>query len=1092
MGFSKRHMAALGVGWLLLLAAGCDYLTEQKTIYVVEGSSAALVLDVNSLSVPEGSSGRIAMRLSDAPARDVVVNVALTDAAGALAVSSGATLTFTPANWSTNQFVVVQAQPDADVTSQATTLEIRVDGALVAGLDVKELDSGPSVTEDPAPDPAPDPTPEPTPDPAPPPSPTVEPPPLPPVDPGQPQPGVVITIKDVSGQGAQDYPATAVVPLIYGKFQDTKSFRLVDGQGTAVPAQFEVVNRWWLRDGSIRHVAVHFKASVGPNSKAYYTFQSDGAGPTPAEGVQVTETSDLITVNTGPLKFTVRKQGFNLFDEVWLDRNGDRSFAASEQIIAKGSSQGPVFTGRLPGDVQRDSDRTDVRVEVEEAGPMRAVIRLSAVTLLHSTEDHVHGWAVRIYAYAGDPAVKVDYQLQNSPINITRKWPLYFEDVSLKLKPSLQSPTLRLAPGPGNVWSGDVSGGHYLLQNSDRVSAVYTSAGSALRSGSNEAGQSSFGWADLSDAQGGVFVAIRNMAEMWPNAVEVESDGTLDVRLWPKQSAMLYSGQVSSTGLYWLDDMRHVVKEVLFQFHGPDASSEDLSRAAQNFQYHPVPFIDPAAYYVSRCSLDLDGILPAPDKLSLQDSRRISYPASRLEEYGEKYNFGWDNFGGNIERKRPSAGGNWPYSASELFGGAERVGEWIFWESKMWGEINCRPEWLAEYNYERDYTKHYPTTGSPIETWRAKDNELVDSSPLAPHLAGTGWDGWFPMDDAHLWTYHVEQFYYVSYNLWVKDWYKFIGEFRKGQRTLDPVPAGIYPGRLTANGFYEPRDEAHAISQTMQAFRVTGDPTVWKQLMVRFVKSVEGQRALQYGIWNVDGESSFQIGFLARAFIGLWTEIGDSDPDLKARIFQLLWGIMEWNQELARYAYTYLDSSTTQPGDVKSAGSATQLCDAAAWFYLQTGITRYNDLLWQYIDDGINGGNPALGDLHNWVGDYMGRVTGYVLKHPWTPQPPAAIQDLKATTSGGTVTLEWTTPSRAARFHVIWSTLPISATYDRSPGVRNVWACTPVGNRLEGKPGQRQSLQFNAPAGQRIYAAVFSFDSENAMSGISNIIQIVP
>ena len=46
---------------------------------------------------------------------------------------------------------------------------------------------------------------------------------------------------------------------------------------------------------------------------------------------------------------------------------------------------------------------------------MRAVIRAEAVTLYDNTENHTHGYAVRIYAYANKPFIKIDYQLQNSP-----------------------------------------------------------------------------------------------------------------------------------------------------------------------------------------------------------------------------------------------------------------------------------------------------------------------------------------------------------------------------------------------------------------------------------------------------------------------------------------------------------------------------------------------------------------------------------------------------------------------------------------------------------------------------------------------------
>lgn len=48
---------------------------------------------------------------------------------------------------------------------------------------------------------------------------------------------------------------------------------------------------------------------------------------------------------------------------------------------------------------------------------MRVIIRAEAPTVYNSTTDHKHGFAVRIYTYAGKSFVKVDYQLQNSAKN---------------------------------------------------------------------------------------------------------------------------------------------------------------------------------------------------------------------------------------------------------------------------------------------------------------------------------------------------------------------------------------------------------------------------------------------------------------------------------------------------------------------------------------------------------------------------------------------------------------------------------------------------------------------------------------------------
>ena len=84
---------------------------------------------------------------------------------------------------------------------------------------------------------------------------------------------VPITVRETAGVGTSAYPVSVVVPLEKGRFQSTEALHLVDEAGTPVPAQVQVLNRHWASDGSLRHVQVHFLASVAP-------FTSPGTGQT--------------------------------------------------------------------------------------------------------------------------------------------------------------------------------------------------------------------------------------------------------------------------------------------------------------------------------------------------------------------------------------------------------------------------------------------------------------------------------------------------------------------------------------------------------------------------------------------------------------------------------------------------------------------------------------------------------------------------------------------------------------------------------------------------------------------------------------------
>ncbi len=94
---------------------------------------------------------------------------------------------------------------------------------------------------------------------------------------------VLLEVKEVAGVGVQEYPTTVVVPLPYGMYYDINSFRVTNASGDTVPAQFDILNRWWAKDKSIRHVTVNFQPSVeaftssGTGISRYY-LRDDGSG----------------------------------------------------------------------------------------------------------------------------------------------------------------------------------------------------------------------------------------------------------------------------------------------------------------------------------------------------------------------------------------------------------------------------------------------------------------------------------------------------------------------------------------------------------------------------------------------------------------------------------------------------------------------------------------------------------------------------------------------------------------------------------------------------------------------------------------------
>lgn len=899
---------------------------------------------------------------------------------------------------------------------------------------------------------------------------------------------VPLEVKETAGVNANSYPIAAVVPLPFGQYYNTETFRIVDSYGDTVPAQFSVVNRWWARDNSIRHLMINFQPAVsafsGPGTGiSHYYLQNDGSGNTENTPLQVNQTSNLITVTTGPIKFTVNKENFNILDEVWFDQNEDGKFGDAEKIIHSNKKNGGVFVGRLPDDTQLDSSRTDTTFELEETGPMRVVIRAESVTKYYNTKKHLHGFAVRIYAYANKPFIKIDYQLQNSAKNKVFSWPLYFEAMNVDFQLDLgANPRVRFGLGDGSICEQTSEDGLYLAQEFHNKFNLYDKKTKSVLF----SGKTADGFIDVSDDKRGVAAFVRYFWQTWPNGLAINSHNTLSFQLFPEWSAQWHqqtdTPHFTKTGLYWLQDMQHVYKEMLLFFHGPDTKDERLINLARTFQYHPVATLPTAWYKVTRATLDMDGFIPIDEKISNTDQRRHHYDEFDFNtEKATQYNFGWDQFLVDVHRKwGASQGGGWPYSVSDFIA-TENPSDYYFAEQFAIGELNVRPQWMAQYNFSEDW-ELLQLTENPYAgiSWRKIKGGDFRRVFDAPFVKGTDISA-KPRDDEHAWFYHMLEAYHITGNPWIKDWYEFIGEFRKTRlHHLDP-----YTDPTT-------RATAHALANALQAYKVTGDPALIKgyqrylnKWLLGVQSPVHGSIALAWG-GGYRWDRASWVGYLARTIITFMNEVRGGNRQAYAEAFQFLSGLMEWNYIYGNFDYQV----TASKGEIGSSTYGAQnLADPQAWYFLHTGKKKYIKELRKYINEGINGGDKISSNALEWTGQFQGRYVQFIRKHRKADlTPPKAISDLKATPHENSITLSWTAPEEADRFHIVWSDKPISETTTTDTEMTNWWAANVVGPDLRQVPGKEQEITIAIPNSiNSFYAAIFTFDENDNMSPISNV-----
>lgn len=901
---------------------------------------------------------------------------------------------------------------------------------------------------------------------------------------------VPLTVKENAGAGVVQYPVSAVVPLPKGLYSNPGGLGIAES-----PSQVEVLERW-PGDQSLRHVLVHFLANVKANrSRAYHLVQVEPLAP--ASPVTVLEGEDNLTITTGPLKFTVSRVAFNLIDQLWLDADGDGQFQDSERMLQPHAQNGGVLAPRAgAGALQVDADRREVRVDIEERGPLRAVIRVEAPTKFVNPTEHVHGFAVRLYAYAGQPFVKIDYQLQNSAKDVVRSYPLYFEALDLNFRLNLSADrTLRFGLGNGLVQQlgpGAAAGLAQEMHNRFRLYHLEDNA-TIFDSGVLPDGEGPDGFIDASDAERGVTAVIRNFWQMWPHGLAMDGDSRLALELFPAWSAQWQRGAFSPSGLYWLEDMQHVVKETLLYFHGPQASDADLVKLARTFQYYPTALLPTNWYRQSRATLDLGGLIPPAKTIPAgSDERRPSYHAEGFDladwydETGPFYGAGWGNFYDPEPGYRSYAcmHGGWPYSAARVMA-SRSAADFFQAEAHGLSELNLRPEWMANYRHDEDWPV-LQLTENPYcgGRWRIFEGHGI-SKLAAPPLPDTGGEEpvYFARDDQHGWFYHVMEAYFLTGNPWIRDWYRFIAEFRRVRlERLDPWPD-------TSS-----RATAHALHQVLQASRVTGEPDLLLRFREHLLTYLIPEQDPRFGDQRkaVEPEGGgFQTGYLMRTLITYLEEVRAlGDWQAYAEGFNYLSGLMEWNCHYGNFPY-YFDARGGGTG--VSSGTGLTLVDPQAWYYWHTGKTKYLDQLNLYLSQGINGGETPYGQFEQWQGQFEGRYWLHVKHTPRSDStPPPAISDLKALmrTSPSEVTLKWTAPADAVRYHVVWSNKRIVEKPSRSKLVTNWWAAHAVGPALRARPGKQQTMRIVVGSARPVYVAIFSFDRQDNMSALSNVARV--
>lgn len=327
-----------------------------------------------------------------------------------------------------------------------------------------------------------------------------------------------LTVEERLGVGRLNEPVTSGVPLPMGVLKDVSRLVLLDSNGKPVPAQFGVATRWW-EDGSVKWVHVDFPASVPAGGIATFTL-GVGEAAKPATPLVTRKTAAGYEVITGPLRFTVKEKGFNLFDEVWL--NGKPLIASHKDGILLKAADGDYSPGWFPG----------TTISVEEQGPMKLVLLVAGQNVKADGTGYAMDYKCRIYAYANCPTVRVVYTVENR----RGKWSEHVDlaDWRIDIPTALgkRGPALfgmGKTPVPAPLDGPDVSARVEVLATD--LCRLQTGS---VTSESNPHKEDSpwLGTLSLAGENGGVLVGVKNFWQMWAKYLAADGTGGMTVGLW--------------------------------------------------------------------------------------------------------------------------------------------------------------------------------------------------------------------------------------------------------------------------------------------------------------------------------------------------------------------------------------------------------------------------------------------------------------------------------------------------------------------------------------------------------------------------------
>lgn len=380
---------------------------------------------------------------------------------------------------------------------------------------------------------------------------------------------VTLTMEERVGLDRTDEWLTIGVPLPEGKVSSIDQLAVLR-DGKPVAAEILPVSRWW-GDGSLRWVHLIFPADCPARGRVSLSLALTQNAISPKPAIKVTEEDDRFLLDTGALRFQVRKRGFNVIDTAEI---GD------ETIV---STHGRGLGVQVDGQEYLASLDPEVQVEIEEVGPLHAVLHATG-SFRDESGDRKLDFDCRIYAYANSSNVKIVVTL----INRQGKTPDFIPlgGFFLELPTSIENGGCLFGAEDGSIRQGSLEEhDEAFIYQSSSSEHVFGGAVSG-HGGGKQTKSDTTGWADLSDDGSGLAAGVRWFWQLHPKSIELARSGLVRVCLYPQRHGKplnVYTG-VART------------HEIMLAFHSDSGDPKQLAGIFAGLQKPLRPFAPPKWY----------------------------------------------------------------------------------------------------------------------------------------------------------------------------------------------------------------------------------------------------------------------------------------------------------------------------------------------------------------------------------------------------------------------------------------------------------------------------------------------------------------